>query len=73
MRIEIVIFVIFILLEERQSFQSPVYVTPFVKLSATNKLSTFVDDLKWPLSQEWYFFRLMKFFEVFILTKGVRT
>lgn len=66
MRLEVIIFVIFMLLEESQSFQSPVYATPFVYLIATDKVITFADDLIWPLSQEYYFYRLMTFFLVFI-------
>ena len=54
------------LLEESQSFQCPVYATPFVYLIATDKVITFADDLIWPLSQEYYFYRLMTFFLVFI-------
>ena len=65
-RLEVIIFVIFMLLEESQSFQSPVYATPFVYLIATDKVITFADDLIWPLSQEYYFYRLMTFFLVFI-------
>ena len=36
MRLKAVIFIIFILLEERQPLQSPVFATPFVYLSVTD-------------------------------------
>ena len=36
MRLEAAIFIIFILLEERQPLQSPVFATPFVYLSVTD-------------------------------------
>ena len=72
MRLEAVIFIIFILLEERQPLQSPVFATLFVYLSVTDKVGGFADNLTWPFSQECYFFKLMTFFVVFILIEGVR-
>lgn len=41
-------------------------------LCAIEKVSTFAEDLIWPLSQECYFLGLMAFFRIFILIKGIR-